>query len=278
MLATAINNSSGTTVECADGTVSVASNGVVNYDYYFVGRDGNGGNLNSPQSRAPEVAEFTYVFPMAPEMAAASTAIPAGGAAGVLSNGIQLYGPNEALPDNGADPYLHGLLGYCGGHTTYYHHHSFPECFFEFPTIGGAPSLLPQNAAGVTLGYAFDGFPILAPYECTDAACDTVLPVQSSWDYDTNAMWTIERLGLSGDCQTDDEGGYSDNYVWDCNVFNGQKGDTADTLFADECNGRVRPDGSYAYYATRAFPYFLGCYRGTPSESVGRGVGPMGPG
>lgn len=261
-------------VSCANGTVSVTSNGVVNYDYYAVSPDGVGGDINSEQMRAPEVNNTTYTFPMAPEMAAEVTPLPLAGAAGVLSNGIQLFGPNEATRDNGADPYLHGLLGYCGGHVNVYHHHSFPFCFFDYPTIGGAPRLLDSGVPGTVVGYSFDGYPIMAPYECADADCATVLEVKSSWDYDTTAMWAIDDQNLSGDCLTDDAGGYSDNYVWDCNVFNGQKADTAEALYADQCNGRVRNDGSYVYYATKAFPYFMGCYRGTPSATVGGGSAP----
>ena len=119
-----------------------------------------------------------------------------------------------------------------------------------------------------------DGFPILAPYECVDAACSAVLPVASAWDYDESALWTIDARGvsLSGDCLTDDEGGYSDNYAWDCNVY-AAKSDTDAVLYADECNGRERPDGTYAYYATRTFPYYLGCYTGTASSSSGPGGG-----
>jgi hypothetical protein len=169
------------------------------------------------------------------------------------------------------------LLDYCNGHVNVYHHHGHPHCFFDYPTIGGASSLLATGQANLPVGYALDGFPIYAPYACADEACTTVLEVKSSWDYDTTATWTIDSMGLSGDCATDDEGGYSDNYAWSCNVFNGQKEDTSEALYADECNGRVQPDGSYAYYATRDFPYFLGCYMGTAASSGAGGGGGSGP-
>lgn len=253
-------------VECANGTVSVTSNGIVNFDYYAIGPDGSGGTT---QDREPEASSQTFEFPADPSAAAQTTALPTEGTVAVMANGVQIFGPNEALQDNGADPYLHGLLDYCGGHVNIYHQHSFPECFFGYPTLGGASSLLPEGSAGVVLGYALDGFPILAPYECTDTDCTEVLPVASSWDYDTSATWAIQNQNLSGDCATDDSGGYSDNYAWDCNVFNGQKSDTATTLYADQCNGRTRPDGTYAYYATRAFPYFLGCFTGTATNAGG---------
>ena len=40
------------------------------------------------------------------------------------------------------------------------------------------------------------GFPILAPYECVDAACSAVLPVASAWDYDESALWTIDAQAV----------------------------------------------------------------------------------
>ena len=40
----------------------------------------------------------------------------------------------------------------------------------------------------------------------------------------------------------------------------------------DECNGRVGPDGTYRYHATKTFPYILGCYKGTPTASAPGGA------
>ena len=159
-----------------------------------------------------------------------------------------------------------------------YHAHAFPECFYNHETLTGAQTLLEDGLAGQVLGYAMDGFPILAPYECVDTNCSEVLPVESGWEYDTSATWSIDALGVtaSGDCAIDDENGYADNYAWGCNSFVGPA-DTDSTLYADECNGRTRPDGSYVYYATRSFPYFVGCYRGTPETTRGPG-GPGGNG
>ena len=34
----------------------------------------------------------------------------------------------------------------------------------------------------------------------------------------------------------------------------------------DECNG-MTVDGAYGYYVTDAYPWVLGCFRGTPDES-----------
>ena len=61
-------------------------------------------------------------------------------------------------------------------------------------------------------------------------------------------------------------------------MFNGQKDDTAEALYADECNGRTQADGSYAYYATKDFPYFLGCFKGTATTAgAGANNGGNGP-
>ena len=252
-------------VSCDSESITVSSNGVINFDYVI-----GGGNNPSPQ-----VNDQDFVFPRNPAIANATSDLPFMGLVAVMINGVQIFGPNELLSDNGADPYLHGLLGYCGGHVHTYHAHSFPECFYAYETLSDDETyLLEEGLPGQVLGYAMDGFPILAPYECVDATCSAVLPVASAWDYDESALWTIDARGvsLSGDCLTDDEGGYSDNYAWDCNVY-AAKSDTDAVLYADECNGRERPDGTYAYYATRTFPYYLGCYTGTASSSSGPGGG-----
>ena len=41
----------------------------------------------------------------------------------------------------------------------------------------------------------------------------------------------------------------------------------------DECNGMNLADGSYAYFATDTFPYFLGCYHGVVDSNT-RPAGP----
>ena len=43
----------------------------------------------------------------------------------------------------------------------------------------------------------------------------------------------------------------------------------------DECNGRVDASGKYRYYITEAFPYIIGCYKGTPTTQVGKAAEPM---
>lgn len=226
-------------VSCSDTTVTVTGNGLINFDFEGVGPAGTTGGGR------PSAYDLNMSFPRYPSLAATTTSIPRLGAVGVTVTGIQIYGPNESAIDNYADPFLHGLLEYCGGHTPEYHLHVITSCYFGFTTLGNKNSLLPQQQAGVVLGYAFDGFPILAPYECTDDSCASVTEMHSSYVY-------------SG------TGDYANENAWVVNTFLQGAGDL------DKCNGRVRPDGSYAYYATSSFPYYLGCYSGTPTTNIRR--------
>ncbi|MDH5607767.1 MAG: YHYH protein, partial [Anaerolineae bacterium] len=103
----------------------------------------------------------------------------------------------------------------------------------------------------LVIGYAFDGFPILAPYICEDAACTEVKEVQSSW-VDANP-----EIDLS----------------WERHEYAAGSGDL------DRCNGMLFEDGSYAYFATDSFPYFMGCYMGEVEQSnILPGAGTGGPG
>jgi hypothetical protein len=60
------------------------------------------------------------------------------------------------------------------------------------------------------------------------------------------------------------------SYSW--NAYTYQSGGT-NTL--DECNGRTDENGNYRYYITEAFPYVIGCYKGTPTTQVGKATAPM---
>lgn len=122
------------------------------------------------------------------------------------------------------------------GHVgpTGYHFHARPDCLFE--TVEGQ--------VGLVIGYALDGFPILAPYVCADADCTETVELSSSWQR-TNDVTA----------------------AWDAHEYVDGSGDL------DECNGMVDENGDYAYYATATFPYFLACYSGVVSEDLQNGNG-----
>ncbi len=225
-------------VSCTGGVVSVASNGVPNFDSIGIGQGGASPNYQT-NSR-------TWRFPQNPVVAATTTELRnVLGAIAVMINGVQIFGPVEAPQDNYADPFKAGLLNFCGGHVTQYHYHSFPECFFNQKTLTGTTTFLPAKTPGVVLGYAFDGFPILAPFEScastSDATCvNGVREIRSAYRYSGTGAYTTEA-------------------AFDTNVY--ESGYGGSTL--DRCNGRLEANGDYAYYATRQFPYYLACYRGT---------------
>ena len=225
------------TVTCTSGVVSVASNGVPNFDSDGIGK-------LATDVVAFVVNQVTWKFSETPAVAASSTALNLLGPIGVMVNGVQIYGPNEAPPDYTADPYKAGILNFCGGHVNQYHFHSFPECFFNQKTLGGVSTFLPAKTPGVVIGYALDGFAILSPYEtCTssDASCvNGVKEITSAYKY----------LG---------SGAYTTENAWNYNTY--QANYNGSTL--DQCNGKIGSNGSYAYYATRQFPYYMGCYKGT---------------
>ena len=59
-------------------------------------------------------------------------------------------------------------------------------------------------------------------------------------------------------------------YAWDAYEFRA----STDPAVLDQCNGRMEPDGTYAYHVTSTFPYIIGCYHGVPGPEVtGGGTG-----
>ena len=179
------------------------------------------------------VQNYTWRLPKRPRPAAVKRQVPLLGPIAVAVNGLPIFGPNEAPQHGTADPLLDQLLDFCNGHTArggVYHFHVMPRCLFD--AIDGRTSLV--------VGYAFDGYPILAPWECTDHSCNSVRKITSSWR-------KVNRQ----------------RHVWRSNEYKAGAGDL------DRCNGMTRPDGTYAYYATDKFPYFLACYSGIPSFDHG---------
>lgn len=211
-------------VTCASTQMTVQTNNIPNFEFVQV----------TPNQLKAQ--DYTFHFPLQPTVASSPGSIPLGGPSALTVNGLVIFGPTEAPQDGYRDPYLDGILDYCNGHTAPrgdYHFHARMDCIY--------PDLDQPTAANVgrVLGYAFDGYPILAPYVCTDQSCATVKELQSSWqDVNPNV-----------------------NNAWERHQYVAGSGDL------DQCNGAVQSDGSYVYYATDTFPYFMGCYHGVVDES-----------
>ncbi|MCB0034460.1 MAG: YHYH protein [Anaerolineales bacterium] len=206
-------------VSCNGTEVTIQTNNIPNFEFVPL----------TPNNLAAQ--NFTFTIPQNPTKATRFTDVPLGGPSAVAVNGLVIFGPTEAPNDGYRDPYLDNILDYCNGHTApggIYHFHARPDCIYT--NIDGN--------VGLVLGYAFDGYPILAPYICADANCTSVKEVQSSWQLtnpEVNNAWEKHSYieGLSE---------------------------------LDQCNGMEFADGSYAYFATDSFPYFMGCYRGVVNQ------------
>jgi hypothetical protein len=220
-------------VSCSGSEVLVNGNGIPNFTFVAVTP-----NALSAQS-------FAFHFPRTPAAASTQASVPLLGPIAVAVNGLPIFGPTEAPMMGYHDPLLDGLLDYCNGHVApggVYHFHARPDCLFT--DLAGNTSLV--------VGYAFDGYPILAPYACDDAGCTATHELTSSWQRVASQFAADGTPLYSGTTQGS----------WDIFAYVEGSGDL------DRCNGRELSGGGYAYYATSTFPYFVGCYHGTPTTNT----------
>jgi hypothetical protein len=206
-------------VYCQNGVMIVESNGIPNFEFVSI-------TPNDLQAQ-----NHHFEIPLNPVLSDQASDIPLLGTVAVAVNGLPIFGPNEAPRDDYGDPFLDQILDYCNGHTAQgglYHFHARPDCLFTDS----------EGNTSLVVAWSFDGYPILAPYICVDAACTDVQKVQSSW------------------VRTSDV-----RNAWEAHEYVEGSGDL------DECNGMIGPDGTYRYYATDTFPYFLGCYRGVAADN-----------
>ncbi|MEM7332686.1 MAG: YHYH protein [Chloroflexota bacterium] len=214
------------TVSCEGQTMTIQTNNIPTFEFLAL----------TPGDLLPQ--DFSFSLPINPELTDTTTDVPLLGTTGITVAGMAIYGPNEGANLGFGDPYLDGILDFCNGHVGpggAYHHHAPPSCIFDEY----------DGQVGLVVGYALDGFPILAPYLCEDASCSSVYEVQSSWavtNPDATAAWEMHSY-VEGQSEL------------------------------DECNGMQFEDGSYAYFATNSFPYFMSCYRGAVEIAQGGGQG-----
>ena len=252
-------------VTCGSTTVTVKSNGIPHYQ--FVSVTPNGLQVQN---------NYTFNFPRSPAIAGSVTNVPCLGTAGVAVNGMPFFGPNEAqMPDPYGDPVVNAILDECLGHTaqggSYHYHALLVKCL----TASGLVSQPwnnpdpPSTERSPIVAYAFDGFPVYGPNECTTAACTQVVEMLSGWD---NTGHGMVGCSSSATCAADEEcttvmisgqktqACASKTYAWANNTYSAKAG----TQYLDQCNGHVGPNGDYHYHTTETFPYIIGCYRGTP--------------
>ncbi len=267
-------------VSCSASAVTVHSNGIPTYQYVALTPNGL------------QAKNYNFTFPRNPAAAASTTSVPLLGNIGVALNGIPIYGVNEGpqpASDAYGDPIAAAILDQCGSHSaqqgTFHYHQMLVKCLLQSAVSSSQPW---NNADPSTtqpspvVGYAFDGFAIYGPYECTDAGCTSVQRMLSSWDNTGYQAGTV-GCATSSACS----GGYCNDVmingsqttacvpktcVWSNNTYTAKAG----SQYLDRCNGHYGPNGDYHYHTTETFPYTLGCYRGTPTNNGGMGTPPGG--
>ena len=164
--------------------------------------------------------------------------IPCLGAFGVLINGVDANGPNEAgFPDPFGDPAFRypddsssggAALDFCGGHTggNMHYHATYEPCFETDeemkPAASYADAVATWTQDGLLtdacttespiLGWSGDGYPIKGPCVCLErdgnGDCTSVKRARSSWRYDGLGSHVAEPdavLDLEGATCTDDD-------------------------------------------------------------------------
>ncbi len=229
------------TATCADGMLTVQSNGMISYPFVAI----------TPNPLLAQTYEWSV--PLEPTwLDEPDSIVDRLGTLGFTVTGIPIYGPTEGaqpVAEAYGDPVANGLLDDCGGHTGphgEYHHHS----------IDDEVAMCNLDQVQV-VGYAIDGYPIYNTVVCLDIACDTRGVAESGYE-------------VIGDVSS---------HVWDAVAYVGAEGaGTATSNVLDECNGRTEPDGSYGYHVTTtAFPYIIGCLHGVAAAQQGAAGAPMPP-
>lgn len=253
-------------VSCTATQVVVSSNSLPHYTFV------------QTTPNALRADNTTMRFPRSPAVAASTTAIPLLGKIAVAVNGVQIYGPNEAAtPDPYGDPVANAILDECVGHTSpgaYHYHALYVKCLNLASLVAEPwdnPDPSPSERSPI-IAYAFDGFPIYGPYECSDASCSSMVEMLSGWDnigYQSldctstaqcSGNYTCAKVSVAGAKR---KACVPKTYVWNNNQYVSKAG----PQYLDQCNGHYGPGGDYHYHATETFPYILGCYRGTPTAN-----------
>ncbi|MBI3782067.1 MAG: YHYH protein, partial [Deltaproteobacteria bacterium] len=267
-------------VACSGATVTVHSNGIPTYQYIAM-------TPNGLQAKS-----YNFNFPQSPAAAASPTNVPLLGNMGVSVSGIPIYAVNEGpqpTSDAYGDPIAAAILDECGSHSaqqgTFHYHKLLVKCLIQSAVSSSQPwnnaDPSPNNPSPI-VGYAFDGFPIYGPYECTNSGCTSVQEMLSAWDntgYQAGTVGCTSSAGCtSGYCTEVMIGGASTTAcvpktcVWSNNKYTAKAGSN----YLDQCNGHYGPNGDYHYHTTSTFPYIVGCYRGTPTNNGGNGTPPGG--
>ncbi len=239
---------------------------------------------------------YLHQFPRTPSVPTSKTTSPKGGAIGLLTNGIPIFGLGNAASWTGSTNANNGsgiwnaevgknegfvLDTAFGAHPQQqgaYHTHTTPYRLYKYYA---------STVHSPIIGFAFDGNPIYGPYGYTSAlsatsgisrmktgyslrniTTRTTIPTYSSASPAVTTYTTASQTGPAVST-TYPIGSYCEDYEW----LSANGGDL------DQYNGRYcvtpeYPSGTYAYFVTvtsagvAAFPYYIGIqYYGTPQTT-----------
>ena len=245
-------------IAVGDGRCIITANGIPDHAF---------NNGSQPFRHDVTAQSYQLSFPLNPTRAATSTDLSLRTNNGVLLNGAKIdmlaaacfgvgdgkVGCNDPNQPWRFDPVHQANSFRIDRHLA----HTQPNGAYHYHGVIDLP-----NQSRV-IGFAADGFPIRSPYV---AEAGGLRQVQSSY-----RLKTGQRVN-PGNGTPFPGGSYDGTFRDDWEYVQGL-GDL------DACNGADFGDG-YAYYATESFPYYVGCFVGTPDRSFdkqgGGGQNPAG--
>jgi len=238
------------TITVTDDHCIFSSNAIPNHDF----NDGDRSFVNAT------AAQFiTYHVPRAPALAASSTALSLRTDDAIFLNGVKLdllaagcfgVGDGKIGCFEMGSPFRYDPMSLTADFGTDSHNaHTQPDGSYHYH--GNPNALFADGSVSPVIGFAADGFPVRGSYVRNG---DTVRKVTSSY-----ALKSGTRQASRG---IDPGGAFDGTFVDDYEYVAGS-GDL------DKCNG-MTINGAYGYYVTAAYPWVLGCFKGTPDPSFNK--------
>ncbi|MEM9483344.1 MAG: YHYH protein [Cyanobacteria bacterium P01_F01_bin.116] len=233
-------------IEVRDGRCVITANGIPDHAF-------NNGSQPFRHDVSAQSSELS--FPLHPTRASTPTELSLRTNNGVLLNGARIdmlaaacfgVGDEKTGCNDPNQPWRFDPVYQANGfRMDRYLAHTQPDGSYHYHGVVDLPS------ESMVIGFAADGFPIRTPY-VWDAG--RLRQVQSSY-----RLKVGPRIGSGGPFPG---GSYDGTFRDDWEYVQGL-GDL------DVCNGADFGEG-YAYYATERFPYYVGCFVGTPDRSFNK--------
>ena len=235
-------------IEVADERCTFSTNAIPNHDL-------NDGTDSFPNDVAEQ--SIQYVVTTSPAIATLSTPLSLTMDNAILLNGVKVdmlaagcfgVGDGRVGCNDPEQPWRFDPLFAANGFRVDTHNaHTQPDGTYHYHGVPNALFADDSSAASPVVGFAADGFPIFGSY-FNDAG--TIRKAVSGY-----RLKTADRPVGEGNPGGTPDGSFRDDYEYVDGL-----GDL------DECNG-MTVGGVYGYYMIDAFPYVLGCFRGTPDPS-----------